>query len=71
MDARQKSFLDDFAVLLRRYNFSNMQIIDNRICFFGHNTSLKMEAYSICGGIPKFREVITDYIPEESELKNE
>ena len=81
MNLKQKSFLDDFAALLQRYNIDNMQVSDQLICFYSNYHALRVERFNMINGSkPKFFGVVSDYLPEdercnklfeESELDDE
>lgn len=71
MNLKQKSFLDDFAKLLKQYNIDSMQVGGEHVTFYSNFEALKVQRFATIGGNPKFLGVTADYKPEESEIDNE
>ena len=71
MNLHQKSFLDDFAKLLKQYNIDSMQVDGEHVIFYSNFEALKIQRFATFSGNPKFLGVTADYKPEESELDNE
>lgn len=71
MNMKQKSFLDDFAKLLKQYNIDSMQVDGEHVIFYSNLEALKIQRFVTGGGNPKFLGVTANYKPEESELDNE
>lgn len=71
MNLKQKSFLDDFAKLLKQYNIDSMQVDGERVIFYSNFEALKIQRFATVGGNSKFLGVTADYKPEESEIDNE
>ena len=71
MNVKQKSFLDDFAKLLKQYNIDSMQVGGEHVIFYSNFEALKVQRFATIGGNPKFLGVTADYKPEESEIDNE
>lgn len=71
MNLKQKSFLDDFAKLLKQYNIDSMQVGGEHVIFYSNFEALKVQRFVTIGGNPKFLGVTADYKPEESEIDNE
>lgn len=71
MNMKQKSFLDDFAKLLKQYNIDSVQVDGEHVIFYSNFEALKIQRFVTISGNPKFLGVTADYKPEESELDNE
>jgi hypothetical protein len=71
MNMKQKSFLDDFAKLLKQYNIDSVQVDGEHVIFYSNFEALKIQRFATISGNPKFLGVTADYKPEESELDNE
>lgn len=71
MNMKQKSFLDDFAKLLKQYNIDSMQVDGEHVIFYSNFEALNIQRFATISGNPKFLGVTADYKPEESELDNE
>jgi hypothetical protein len=71
MNLKQKSFLDDFAKLLKQYNIDSMQVGGEHVIFYSNFEALKIQRFATIDGNPKFLGVTADYKPEESEIDNE
>lgn len=71
MNIFQKSFLDEFAKLLKQYSIDSMQVDGEQVIFYSNFEALKIQRFATIGGNPKFLGVTADYKPEESELDNE
>ena len=71
MNMKQKSFLDDFAKLLKQYNIDSMQVDGEHVIFYSNFEALKIQRFATIGGNSKFLGVTADYKPEESEIDNE
>lgn len=71
MNLKQKSFLDDFAKLLKQYNIDSMQVGGEHVIFYSNFEALKVQRFATIGGNSKFLGVTADYKPEESEIDNE
>lgn len=71
MNLKQKSFLDDFAKLLKQYNIDSMQVDGEHVIFYSIFEALKIQRFVTIGGNPKFLGVTADYKPGESEIDNE
>lgn len=71
MNLKQKSFLDDFAKLLKQYNIDSIQVGGEHVIFYSNFEALKIQRFATIGGNPKFLGVTADYKPEESEIDNE
>lgn len=67
MNMKQKSFLDDFAKLLKQYNIDSMQVGGEHVIFYSNFEALKIQRFGNIAGNPKFLGVTADYKPEEPE----
>lgn len=69
MNLQQKSFLDDFAKLLKQYSIDSVQVDGEHVIFYSNFEALKVQRFaSVGGGKPKFVGVTADYRPEETVL---
>ena len=71
MNMKQKSFLDDFAKLLKQYNIDSVQVDGEHVIFYSNFKALKIQRFATISGNPKFLGVTADYKQKESELDNE
>lgn len=68
MNLQQKSFLDDFAKLLKQYSIDSMQVDGEHVIFYSNFEALKVQRFASVSGKPKFMGVTADYKPEETVL---
>lgn len=68
MTRKQESFLNDLHRLMKSYNITDMYPMTNSVNFVSNGHIFAVGRYDNDSKKPKFREVISDYTPEEEAL---
>ena len=67
MTRKQESFLNDLHRLFKEYNITDMYPMTSTINFVSNNHILAVGGYDNDSRKPRFREVVSDYTPEDGD----